>query len=27
MKGRAQVPDDFDRMHEGEIERLFEGKE
>jgi prevent-host-death family protein len=26
MKGRIQVPDDFDRMHEAEIDRLFEGK-
>lgn len=27
LKGRAQIPDDFDRMHEGEIQRLFEGEE
>ncbi|MGA2794558.1 MAG: addiction module antidote protein [Roseiarcus sp.] len=27
LKGRVQVPDDFDGMHEGEIERLFEGEE
>ncbi len=26
MKGRIQVPDDFDRMHEAEIERLFQGE-
>ncbi len=26
LKGRVQVPDDFDRMHEGEIERLYEGE-
>ncbi len=26
MKGRIRVPDDFDRMHDAEIERLFEGK-
>jgi len=25
MKGRIQVPDDFDRMGEDEIVRLFEG--
>ena len=27
LEGRVQVPDDFDPVHEGEIERLFEGKE
>jgi multisubunit Na+/H+ antiporter MnhC subunit len=26
MRGQLEVPDDFDRMHEGEIERLFDGR-
>ena len=26
LKGRVQVPDDFDRMNEGEVERLLEGE-
>ncbi len=26
MAGRIRVPDDFDRMHEKEIEELFGGK-
>ncbi|MGD1037326.1 MAG: type II toxin-antitoxin system prevent-host-death family antitoxin [Roseiarcus sp.] len=26
LKGQFKIPDDFDRMHETEIQRLFEGK-
>ena len=26
LKGRVQIPDDFDRMNEVEIERLFQGE-
>jgi hypothetical protein len=25
MTGQLAVPEDFDRMHDGEIERLFDG--
>ncbi len=27
MKGEIKVPDDFDRMHEDEIRKLFEGED
>jgi prevent-host-death family protein len=26
LKGQFKIPDDFDRMHETEIQRMFEGK-
>ncbi len=26
LKGQFKIPDDFDRMHETEIQRMFEGR-
>lgn len=27
LKGQFKIPEDFDRMHETEIQRMFEGKD